>query len=78
MNKDNTLTNSQTTATSARLISLWLVVCMLLFMAGCGKTESENSEGGNDSGAGTASQDSSSSGDLQANGGKTTVRLLDA
>ncbi|MHC4564875.1 MAG: hypothetical protein ACYTE3_03865 [Planctomycetota bacterium] len=76
MKKNDTSTNSQTAATSARLISLWLAVCMLLFMAGCGKTEPENSEGG-DPGAGTASQDSSSPGDLQANGGKTTVKLLD-
>jgi len=78
MNKDDTSTNSQTAATSARLISLGLAVCMLLFMAGCGKTEPENSEGASDSGAATASRDSSSSDDLQANGDKTTVRLLDA
>ena len=78
MKKDNTPTNSQAAAISARLISLWLAVCMLLFLAGCGKTESENAEGGSDSGASTASDAPIASGDLQTNGGKVTVKLLDA
>ncbi|MHC4461468.1 MAG: DUF6263 family protein [Planctomycetota bacterium] len=51
----------QTGATSMRLRSLGLLVCMLLFVVGCRKTDSEDSEGGNDSKVGA----------------KTTVKLLD-
>ncbi len=51
----------QTGAASMRLRSLALTVCMLLFLVGCRKTESEDSEAANDSKVGA----------------KTTVKLLD-
>ena len=68
-----------------RIRSLGLAVCMLLFMVGCGKTGSEDSEGGNDSKVGAASQNSSNLIAPQAEsvispkaggGAKTTVKLL--
>jgi hypothetical protein len=86
MTKDKTRVHFQTGATSMRLGLLGLAVCMLLFMFGCGKTESEDSEGGNDSKVGASSQDSNSLIAPQADdiispkvdaGAKTTVKLLD-
>jgi len=68
-----------------RLRSLGLAVCMLLFMVGCEKTGSEDSEGANDSKVGAASQNSNSLVAPRADGGispkadggaKTTVKLL--
>lgn len=76
----------QTGATSMRLKSLGLVVCMLLFMVGCPKRGSEDSEGGSDSKVGAASQNSNDLIAPQADGvispkadggAKTTVKLLD-
>ena len=86
MTKDKTHIHFQTAVTSMHLRSLGLAVCMLLFMFGCGKTESEDSESGNDSKVGAVSQDSNSLIAPQAKdvispkadaGAKMTVTLLD-
>ena len=68
----------QTQAASMRLRALTLVVCMLLFIVGCRKTGSEDSEDANDSNVGAASQDSKNLIAPQAEGiTETTVKLLD-
>jgi hypothetical protein len=78
MTKDKTNVYFQTVATSMRLRSLGLAICMLLFIVGCRKTGSEDSEGGNDSKVGAASQKTNNMIAPQADGGtKTTVKLLD-
>ena len=86
MTKGKTRVHFQTAATCVRLRSLGLAVCMLLFVVGCGKTESEDSESGNDSKVGAVSQDSNSLIAPQTDdvispkadaGAKTTVTLLD-
>lgn len=76
----------QTGATSMRLKSFGLVVCMLLLVVGCPKKGSEDPEGGNNS---TVDETSQNSNDLVApqtddisspkadGGAKTTVKLLD-
>ena len=69
-----------------RLRSLALLVCMLLFVVGCRKTGSEDSEDANDSKVGEASQNSNNLIAPQADSvispkadgrAKTTVKLLD-